>query len=244
MLVTTEFVDLPAPETPMRTMVVRPAAEGAYPGLLLYSDIFALTASTQRALTRFASYGFVVAAPEIYHRFEPPGRALDFVEDYQHAQDDAKRLHMAEVDADLRVLLDFLGGHPAVGGKPLFAGGWCLGGHLAFRAALQPRIRATVCFYPTDLDTGACAGDTNVDTLRRCGEIRGDVLVVFGDADPHVPLEGRRKIEDALIAAKVRHLSALYPGQHAFMRDEGARYDAAESDRAMVQAVEFFRTRS
>jgi carboxymethylenebutenolidase len=243
MLVATEFVDLPAEMAPMRTMIVRPTAAGTYPGLVLYSDIFQLTASTQRAMARFASYGFVVAAPEIYHRFEPAGRALDFSADYQHAQDDAKKLHLREVDADLRVLLDYLTRDPAVGGKPLFAGGWCLGGHFAFRAALQPQIRATVCFYPTDLETGDCVGDTEVDTLARSAEIRGEILIVFGDADPHVDLAGRRKIEDALIAAKVRHLVTLYPGQHAFMRDEGPRYDAAESDRAMVQALEFFRTR-
>jgi carboxymethylenebutenolidase len=230
MIVTTEFVDLPAEQTAMRTFVARPKAEGAYPGLILYSDIFQLTASMRRAAVRFASYGFVVAAPEIYHRFETPGHALDFEADYQLAQD---------VDADVHVLIDFLGKHPGVGGRPLHASGFCLGGHLAFRAALQPRIRSTVCFYPTGLESGELGGDAGVDTLARCGEIRGALLLVVGTADPHLPVAGRRAIDDALRQANARYLISEYDGQHAFMRDEGPRYDPAETDRAMLEAVMF-----
>src|SRR4026209_2888047 len=36
----TEFVDLTTPTGPMRTHVFRPAAEGRYPGILLFSEIF------------------------------------------------------------------------------------------------------------------------------------------------------------------------------------------------------------
>lgn len=244
MIVTTEFVDLPAEATPMRTLVARPVPAGTYPGLLLYSDIFALTASMKRAIVRFASYGFVVAAPEIYHRFETPGHALDFEADYQLAQDDSRKLRVADVDADVRVVLDFLAAHPAVGGKALHATGFCLGGHLAFRAALQPRIRSTVCFYPTGLETAEMGADAGVDTLARCGEIRGDLLLVLGNADPHLPPEGRRMIDDALRAARVRYLIAEYDGAHAFMRDEGPRYDPWETDRAMLHATAFLHQHS
>ncbi len=223
----------------MRTLVARPVEPGTYPGLLFYSDIFALTASTVRMVARFASYGFVVAAPEIYHRFEAAGRALDFVDDYQLAQDDSLKLHVGDVDADARVVLDFLAAHAAVGRRTLHATGFCIGGHLAFRAALQSRVRSSVCFYPTGLHTGALGGDTGVDTLSRCSEIGGNALLIFGASDPHVPVDGRRRIDDALRAAKVRYLLSDYDGAHAFMRDEGERYNAAESDRAMLQATAF-----
>jgi len=239
-IVTTEIVDLPAQGNPMRTLVARPAAAGAYPGLLLYSDIFALSASMQRMIVRFASYGFVVAAPEIYHRFEAAGRALDFVDDYQLAQDDSLKLHVGDIDADVRVVLDFLAAHAAVGRKTLHATGFCIGGHLAFRAALQTAVRSTVCFYPTGLHTGLLGGDTGVDTLGRCAAIRGNLLLIFGASDPHVPVEGRRRIDDALRATGVRYLLSEYDGAHAFMRDEGERYNAAESDR-VLQATAFLK---
>ena len=117
--------------------------------------------------------------------------------------------------------------------------GFCLGGHLAFRAALAPEIRSSVCFYPTGLHSSALGGDRDVDTLARCGEIRGALLAIFGASDPHVPVSGRRIIDDALRAAQVRYLLSEYDGAHAFMRDEGPRYNAAESDRALSQAVSF-----
>ena len=39
----------------------------------------------------------------------------------------------------------------------LSATGFCIGGHLAFRAAFDPRVAATVCFYPTGLHNGRSA---------------------------------------------------------------------------------------
>jgi hypothetical protein len=45
-------------------------------------------------------------------------------------------------------------------------GGFCIGGHLAFRAAFDPRIAATVCFYPTGLHNGALGADADADADR------------------------------------------------------------------------------
>jgi carboxymethylenebutenolidase len=75
MRVRTETIDLPRDGGVMRTFVARPEDDRHYPALAFYSDIFQMTESTQRMAVRFASYGFIVAAPEIYWRFEPPGTA-------------------------------------------------------------------------------------------------------------------------------------------------------------------------
>ena len=44
-----EVVDLKTPTGPMRTYIFRPVAEGRYPGLLLYSEIFQVTGPIRRA---------------------------------------------------------------------------------------------------------------------------------------------------------------------------------------------------
>jgi carboxymethylenebutenolidase len=62
----------------MRVMFARPTDDLPRPAIAFYSDIFQLTESTQRMALRFAGYGFVVAAPEIYWRFESPGTAYAF----------------------------------------------------------------------------------------------------------------------------------------------------------------------
>src|SRR5258708_6303138 len=78
MVVTTGYEDIALAGSPMRTFVAAPKAEGEYPGIWCYSDIFQLTPPMLRTCVRLAGYGFVAAAPEIYRRIEPPGTVIAF----------------------------------------------------------------------------------------------------------------------------------------------------------------------
>ena len=64
-----EYIDLDTPTGPMRTHILRPAAPGRYPGLVLWSEIFQVTGPVRRTAALLAGNGFVVAVPEIYHEF-------------------------------------------------------------------------------------------------------------------------------------------------------------------------------
>src|SRR3954451_20633517 len=113
MLVTTEYVDIPAPGSRMRTFVAAPKAEGRYPGIWCYSDIFQLTPPMLRFCVRLAGYGFVAAAPEIYHRIEPPGSAIPFDDAGRtRGLDDARRTEVADFHAACRGGRDWLANHP------------------------------------------------------------------------------------------------------------------------------------
>jgi carboxymethylenebutenolidase len=226
----------------MRTVVVSPRLEGRrYPGVLLYSEIFQLTAPIRRSMERLAGHGFVVAAPEIYHRIEPPGLVIAYDDaGRMRGQDDAARTAVAEFDADRAAVLDFLESQTDVAPGKLGAIGFCIGGHLAFRAALDPRVKAAVCCYPTGLHNGKVGKDANAGSLVRAKEIKGELLVVFGAADPHIPEKGRLEVAAALAAAGVKHRVHLAPGEHAFMRDEGSRYDPESADQVWRMTVELF----
>ena len=63
---------------------------------------------------------------------------------------------------------------------------------------------------------------------------------MFGDADPHVPAAGREQIAKALAPLGPRLRIETYAAEHAFMRDEGARYDAEACDAVWRDAVAFF----
>ena len=76
----TESADIDTPTGLMRTYLFRPVAEGRYPGLVLFSEIFQVTGPIRRTATMLASHGFVVAVPEIYHELEPPGTVLAYDE--------------------------------------------------------------------------------------------------------------------------------------------------------------------
>jgi len=242
MIITTEYVDLTVDGSAMRTLVTAPKLEGRYPGIIFYSDIFQLTGPMIRATMRLAGYGFVVAAPEIYHRIEPKGTAIPFDDEGRNrGLAGAARTSVAEFDADCRAVLDFLNGHSRVEKGKLGAGGFCIGGHLAFRAALQPDVLATTCFYGTGIHNGQLGRDADAGSLDRASEIRGELLLVFGSKDPHVPEEGREKIRAELERTGTRFTLSMYLAEHAFMRDEGPRYDSEATDQAWSEMISFYR---
>lgn len=242
MVITTEFIDIDSGGSPMRLLVAAPRREGRYPGIVAYSDIFQLTGPMLRVCARLAGYGYVVAAPEIYHRLEPPGTAIPFDDEgRERGLTDASRTRVAEVDADCRATLDYLAAHPRVATGQLAAMGFCIGGHLAFRAAMQPDVKATTCFYGTGIHNGKLGMDADAGSLPRASEITGALLMCFGRQDPHVPADGRAVIERALANGRVRATVKLYDGEHAFMRDEGPRYDPEATDQAFADMIALFR---
>jgi carboxymethylenebutenolidase len=242
MIITSGYVNIPTSGTPMRTFVAAPAAEGKYPAIWCYSDIFQLTGTMLRPSARLAGYGFVVAAPEIYHRVEPPGLAIPFDDaGRDRGMADAGKTPVADFDADCRAGLDWLSKHAKTAPGKLGAMGFCIGGHLAFRAALQPDVKATVCFYGTGIHNGKLGADFDAGSLARANEIRGELLMIFGSNDPHVPAEGRAKVDEGLRAAGTRYRVQMFPAEHAFMRDEGPRYDPEATDLAFGEMVVLFR---
>ena len=48
--------------------------------------------------------------------------------------------------------------------------GFCIGGHLAFRAAFQPDVRATVFYYGTGIHDGKLGKDADAEARSRADE--------------------------------------------------------------------------
>jgi carboxymethylenebutenolidase len=245
MIVATDYPEIIVDNSPLRMFLAAPRIEEKrkFPGVIFYSDIFQLTGPMLRACVRLAGYGFVVAAPEIYHRIEPPGSAIPFDDAGRtRGLKNASSTEVAEFDRDCRAVVDYLAQHPLVSPTKLGAAGFCIGGHLAFRAALQPDVRATVCFYGTGIHDGRLGKDADAESLQRAGDIKGELLMIFGESDPHIPKEGREKIRTALQQAGTKYRVKLYPAEHAFMRDEGPRYDPECTDLAFAEMMHLFRS--
>jgi len=243
MIVRTEFRDLSTPTGIMRTHLyspLTPASSKRYPGLLLYPEIFQQTGPIARLSTMFASHGYVVMAPEIYHEHEPPGTVLGYDESGKDKGNAYKqKTKLSTFDDDAKVVSQALRAHPLCNGR-IGTVGFCIGGHLAFRAALDPDILAAACFYPTDLQSGTLGEGKNADTLARAKEMRGELVMIWGRQDPHVPLEGRRTIHKSLDEAGAFFSWHEVNAEHAFMRDEGARYDPEVARLAASIALALF----
>jgi carboxymethylenebutenolidase len=235
------FADIATPTGMMRTHLFEPAAAGRYPGVVLYSEIYQITGPVRRMAVFLAGQGYVVSAPEVYHEYEPPGKVLDYDAPGTDRGNALKfEKTVAAYDSDARAALDHLRAYPACTGQ-LGAVGICLGGHLAFRAGLNPDVAATACFYATDIHSGTLGhGD---DSLARAGEIKGELLCIWGRQDPHIPLDGRKLIRDRLEEVGADYTWHEFNAAHAFMRDEGPRYDPALAHHCYGLLMELFHRR-
>jgi carboxymethylenebutenolidase len=235
-----EFVSIETPTGPMRTHLFRPAAAGRYPGLVFYSEIFQVTGPVRRMAAQLAGHGYVVAVPEIYHEFEPAGTVLAYDDAGSARGNELKTTKtIASYDGDARAALAFLNSYQHCNGR-LGVIGVCIGGHLAFRAAINPEVLAAACFYPTDLPEHSLGKGKSDDSLNRAREIRGELLMIFGRQDPHVSREGRAAIYSAITDAGADFTWHEFNAAHAFMRDEGARYDPAVARVCYGLAIELF----
>lgn len=242
MKILTEERQLSVDSSPLRVRVCAPRAAGRFPGVLLYSEIFQLTGPICRSMERLAGHGFVVAAPEIFHRVEPLGAVIPYDDaGRERGLAAASRTRAVEHDRDRNAVLDWLQQDPRVDPTRLASMGFCIGGHLALRAALDARVGAVVACYPTGVHNGKLGLDADAGTLAPLARTRAALLIVFGDADPHVPPEGRAAIANALSGLGARLNVREFPAEHAFMRDEGARYDPQASDEVWRMAVEHLR---
>jgi carboxymethylenebutenolidase len=241
MVVVEEFVDLKTPSGEMRTHVIRPAAEGRFPGVLFYSEIFQVTEPVRRLAAQLAGHGYVVAVPEIYHEYEPAGTVLKYD---QEGSDRGNALKTTKTlrayDDDARAVLKHLAERKDCTGR-LGTMGICIGGHLAFRAAMNPEVKGAVCFYATDIHKGSLGQGRQDDSLARAGEIKGELLMVWGRQDPHIPTEGRMLILETLNKAEAKLNWVEVNGAHAFLRDEGPRYDPELARSMFGLAVDLFR---
>ena len=238
-----DSADLTTPTGPMRTYLVRPIEEGRYPGLVLYSEIFQVSGPIRRTAAMLASHGFVVAVPEIYHELEPAGTVLAYDEAGAARGNQHKITKtLSSYDGDARAALDYLASSPHCMGR-LGVIGICIGGHLAFRAAMQPDVLAAACFYATDIHKRGLGQGTHDDSLDRIGKITGELLMIWGRQDPHIPHEGRALIYNALSDADVHFQWHEFNAAHAFMRDEGPRYDPAAARICYDMVLELFHRR-
>ncbi len=238
-----DSVDLTTPTGLMRTYLVRPVAGGRYPGLVLYSEIFQITGPIRRTAAMLASHGFVVAVPEIYHELEPAGTVLAYDEAGAARGNQHKITKtLSSYDGDARAALDYLASSPHCTGR-LGVIGICIGGHLAFRAAMQPDVLAAACFYATDIHKRGLGQGTHDDSLDRIGKITGELLMIWGRQDPHIPRDGRALIYNALSDAGAHFQWHEFNAAHAFMRDEGPRYDPAAARICYDMVLELFHRR-
>ncbi|KAI2625282.1 dienelactone hydrolase [Hypomontagnella submonticulosa] len=244
-------------ETSMRIFVFHPTIpqypNAKFPGVALFSEIYQVTGPVERFGRQIAGHGYIVAAPSSYHDFTGPEALAYDVPGTDQGNEWKITKTLQSYDEDSRKTVDYLLSLPTCSGR-IGATGMCLGGHLSVRASLDPRISATVAFFATDIHSRTLgpysAKDTSVEgpansnhTIDKFNELKGEVAMIFGIKDTHVPDTGRdlirRKLRDAGVVFSFYEFAWA---QHAFIRDElsKGRYDPAITKVCFEVLLELF----
>ncbi|KAF8454931.1 Alpha/Beta hydrolase protein [Terfezia claveryi] len=234
MLITESYDDVSTSDGgKMRVFLYQPQIpnypHARFPGVVVFSEIYQVTGPVARFARQLAGQGYICAAPSSWHEFEGPepleydGPGTDKGNRYKIEKT------VSSYDEDQRLSVDLLLSLKTCTGM-IGATGMCLGGHLAFRAGFDERVKAAVCYFATDIHSstlGLHKSDNSLERVRN-KEMRAELAMIFGKLDNHVPPPGRDLIRSTLHSSGATFSFYEFAwAQHAFIRDElsKGRYD-------------------
>ncbi|MCJ2187627.1 dienelactone hydrolase family protein [Novosphingobium beihaiensis] len=196
-------------------------------GIVILQEIFGINTFVREAADRFAAAGYNVIAPDLFWRQEPglqlnPGseedraRAMGLM---KNLDEDAAMRDAASSAAWLR---------DAMACERVGAVGYCLGGKLAYLAAMDPAFDATVAYYGVAIQSA----------LAKADGIRAPLLLHIAAEDTLCPPEAQAQIVEALEPKGVRITTHAGAG-HAFARYNTPAYNAAAAEPADSETSEF-----
>lgn len=171
----TQWIDITARDggTFKGYLAMPPAGKG--PGIVLIQEVFGVNAHIRGVAEQYAMDGYVVLAPDLFWRQEP-GVELG----YEGADKDRAMALMKALDAD-QAVDDIAATVKALRGRPecqdrVASLGYCLGGILAYRSALDAGVDSAVCFYPGGI----------ANHLDKADRLQVPVQFHFAGRDAHI----------------------------------------------------------
>jgi len=228
------LIEISTPDGPAEAWLT---GEDGRPGVLFYVDAIGLRPRTQEMADRIASWGYVVLAPNVFHR---DGRAADLapVADLREPgnREEFFTGAMARVGAltpdlsnpDARLWVEALLGH--AGGDRIGVTGYCMGARLALRAAalFPENVVAAAGFHGGGLVTEAA------DSPHRLAAESARAEFVFGhaDHDRSMPPEAVGRLGEALATAGLLFINDVYAGApHGYTMNDTPAYHEESAER-------------
>ena len=245
-LITTDSLALLVDEnmgsSTMGAYIARPVDSGSYPGVIVGFELFGMTRHIRTIVQRIAQLGCVVIAPDFYHRTSPgieleataDGRARGFELLHQLTRTQAMN--------DVRAAMTYLREQQKSSNVGMV--GFSVGGHIAYLAATQFDLKATIVFYPGWLPVQDIPLSRPTPTLALTPGIAqhdGYLLFLVGERDTLIPSWQRELIAKELLAASVSHELVTYSdAPHGFFCDERDSFHQVSADDAWRRMYEVF----
>lgn len=210
--------------------VAKPSG-GPGPAVVVIQEIFGVNQVMRDITDRLAGQGYLAVCPDLFWRIEP---GIDITDQSDAEWKRAFELFNAfDVDAgvrDIAATIAAVRARPDCDGK-VGAVGFCLGGLLAFLTATRTDADACVSYYGVGLD----------GRVAEAEKLTHPVMLHIAEEDQFVPKEAQAVIKQALANHPMIEIHS-YPGRdHAFAREGGAHYDAADAAKAHGRSLAFFK---
>lgn len=227
------------PDGPIEAWVATPpTGRGPWPGVLMVMDAIGLRPQIHEMAGRFAAWGYVVLAPNVFHHF---GAAAETSPDGDLREPGAREAFfeqaMPRVGAltpdlsrpDTALFLDVLQARDDVADGPVAVIGYCMGARIALRAAGDhpDRVAAVGGFHGGGLVDDS--DDSPHLSLRTAG---ASVLLRHADDDPSMPPAAQRAIADLAAEHDVALDEDVYAGApHGYSMADTSMYDQRAATR-------------
>lgn len=177
-------------------------ASGDGPGLVLIQEIFGLDEYLKSVAADLAALGYVVAVPELFWRVAPGWSSGHDDAGVAASMDVASRFDPALGVSDVVATLEHLRARTGRAGLL----GFCLGGSLAYEAAMLADPDVTVSFY----------GSTVPDRITGIDAVTCPIQFHFGGQDPYIPRTAVQRVVDAVADRPNAEIHVQEAAGHAF----------------------------
>ncbi len=186
-----------------------PDGDNKLPGILFITAIWGIDDSAREITEGWANDGYIVSVPDIFWRVHPgPTTDMEVAQRWYHAYDLEQGL------LDIQDLIGHLRAHPRCNGK-LAVLGICFGGRYAHLAAARYGIDAAAAYHGTYIERH----------LNETNKITCPVSFHFGEADPIVPMDQVKAIQDSYASHGNAEIVAHQNAGHNFSMPYKDTYD-------------------
>jgi carboxymethylenebutenolidase len=223
-------VALQAPDgTGLQAYTAFPATPGPHPGIILLQEAFGVNGHIRNVADRLAAAGYVVIAPELFHRTAAPGLEIPY-SDFPSAMPHFQAITPEGLTADLQAAHTWLQAQDNVTDK-IGSIGFCLGGRVSFLANAVLPLAAAVSYY----------GGGTQHLKDRAPDLHAPHLFFWGGLDQHISKAHITEVTEAIDAAGKPYINTVISyADHGFHCDERPSYHPEAAAEAWAMTLTFF----
>lgn len=218
--------------TLMNAYITAPDDSATHPGIILLQEAFGITSHIRAVADRIACEGYVVIAPELFHRTAP---GIEFDQNnLPVVMEHVTAMKLEQQQDDLRACYGWLQQNERVNKNKIGSIGYCMGGRVSFIANYTLPLSACVSYYGSGIQN---MGD-------KVNDLHAPHLFFWGGLDKHILPEHVATVEANMKIGGKNYVSVVFSyADHAFNNDQRANYNADASKEAWALSMAFFKNK-